>query len=1227
MKDFLKKLGFSPKDNMKDVFIKIYKNSNNYIIEVDFEKWSINYWDKIKAWRETTQNFSQEENRVVLECVDRLLEKWYKADDIILEQKFTVGHGASWGWLDVLVKKKWKAFLMIECKTWGCEYEKELKNIYKNGGQLFTYFRQDTSTEYLVLYASNLKSKGEIEYKNEIIKIEESYRETSNVEDFFIRWNKFTKQNWIFEDWIRAYDFESRALTLNDLEDIKESDASFIFNRFLEILRHNTVSDKPNAFNKIFTLFLCKIYDEWHKRKDEELEFQWIEWVDDHVKFQTRLTDLYKRWMMEFLKKEITDFNDEEFNKEFGGIDESIRNKILEKITKLRLQKNNEFAIKEVFDQETFEDNAVVLKEVVELLQNYKVRYAKKQPFLWDFFELLLTTWLKQESGQFFTPVPIARFICKSIPIAKIVEQKALVWDTTDLLPSTIDYAAWSWHFLTESMEEIQNIINNIDTNKLAPNVEREIKKRKETTFDWAGEYMYGIEKDYRLVKTAKVGCYLHWDGIATIIHGDGLDNFEKSKHYRWKLKEFNSEDKQENAKFDLVLSNPPYSVSAFKWNLNSENAKNDFDLYDKLTDSSSEIEALFIERTSQLLKEWWIAAVVLPSSILSNTGIYTKAREIILKDFDVVAITELWSGTFMATGTNTVILFLRKRNKFFARNLEAGVSKFILNLQDVTLNGVENIFSKYVDNVWAWVKFEDYITLLQKAPNENIKNHEIYKAYKNKVKLTKRSEEDRNKEFFDKIIDIEKEKLLYFVITCSQQVVLVKSGEKKIEKEFLGYEFSTRKWSEGIHSMQRWKLIDECTKLFDPETSDNPEKASTYIYDSFENKSDREISKELGNHIFRAQLSDLITFDRSDFEKNISLNSKKKVRIESKWEIVKISDICEIWRWRVINKKEIWDNTWKYPVYSSQTSNKWIFWHLHNYDFEGEYVTWTTDWVYAWTCFYRQWRFNCTNVCWTLKAKDDKINMMFLWDALNLYTQDYVIKVANPKLMNNVMADIKIPLPPKDIQQQIVDEIWEFEEIKEKNLVKLRELYEEIKGLFEKSVDQNSKSYRLSDNNIFELGIGSRLLKNEILSKWRVPVYSANVFEPFGYVNENLLNDFWRRSVVWWIDGDWMVNYINENLEFYPTDHCGYLRVKDWKLNERFVEYFLRKEWDNYWFSRTKRASIDRIQNIKISLPDLETQKQIVSEVENLEKEINKLKEENAQIPSKKKEVLKKYL
>ena len=89
-------------------------------------------------------------------------------------------------------------------------------------------------------------------------------------------------------------------------------------------------------------------------------------------------------------------------------------------------------------------------------------------------------------------------------------------------------------------------------------------------------------------MKTTKVGCYLHGDGIANVIHSDGLANFS-SKDYRGKLR--NDEGSSDNPRFDFVLSNPPYSVSAFKGNIKNENAKNDFTLYERLTDSSSEIE------------------------------------------------------------------------------------------------------------------------------------------------------------------------------------------------------------------------------------------------------------------------------------------------------------------------------------------------------------------------------------------------------------------------------------------------------------------------------------------------------------------------------------------------------------------------------------------------------------------------------------------------------------
>lgn len=767
----------------------------------------------------------------------------------------------------------------------------------KDGGQLFTYFKFSNKADVIMLYSSELKGK-ELIYRNEIVKIEDDYR-TGDVKDFYEKWNKLTKDNGVFDKWVNPYNFESKALTINDLEEIKQEDSSFIFNRFLEILRHNVVSDKGNAFNRIFTLFLCKIYDEKDKEDtDKELEFQWFESPftyegvhyekDTHVTFQIRLTDLYKKGMKAFLEKNVTDFSESEFNNRYSFLTEEQRSPILQEFRKVRLEKNNEFAIKDVYDEQSFYDNAVVVKEIVELLQGYKLRYTKKQQYLSDFFELLLTTGLKQESGQFFTPVPVAQFVIKSLPIDNIIKEKLQNGEKGEYLPYVIDYAAGSGHFLTETMHEVQRIIDNNEFPNVKAEVKRFIKQAKEYHFDWAFDYIYGIEKDYRLVKVGKVGCYLHGDGLANVIHSDGLANFEH-KDYKGKLAIKDKNFEQENKQFDIIVSNPPYSVSAFKNSARQFYKDEDFELYDKLTDNSSEIECLFIERTKQLLKDGGVAGIILPKSILEKPGIYTEAREIILQYFDIVGITELGSNTFMATGTNTVTLFLRRRNNYESKNLKIAVDKFFSDFQDVTLNGIEKPVNKYVNHVWENISFEDYVSLLKKEPNKAITEHEIYKEYKKKLKAK------NDTTFWNLLLEREAEKLFYFIIAFPQKVVLVKTGEKDDEKHFLGFKFSDRKETQGIHPIQIGKSIDECTQLYDANTFENPKKASTYIYKGFSGDFDFEIDESMKNNVSRHSLIDLMTFGRIDFDKNISLTFRKKIEFQTKWDKDKLENILKV--------------------------------------------------------------------------------------------------------------------------------------------------------------------------------------------------------------------------------------------------------------------------------------------------------------------------------------------
>ena len=153
--------------------------------------------------------------------------------------------------------------------------------------------------------------------------------------------------------------------------------------------------------------------------------------------------------------------------------------------------------------------------------------------------------------------------------------------------------------------------------------------------------------------------------------------------------------------------------------------------------------------------------------------------------------------------------------------------------------------------------------------------------------------------------------------------------------------------------------------------------------------------------------------------------NYRPHIHVDPDWPMVAIRDLCESGRGRVISKRDIENNPGPYPVYSPQTSNHGIFGYLGTYDFDGEYVTWTTDGANAGAIFHRTGKFNCTNVCGTLRRRRDAkqpIEMRFLAQVLGQVAKPYVVQVGNPKLMNKEVVKIPVPIPSLATQRLIVD-------------------------------------------------------------------------------------------------------------------------------------------------------------------------------------------------------------
>jgi len=153
--------------------------------------------------------------------------------------------------------------------------------------------------------------------------------------------------------------------------------------------------------------------------------------------------------------------------------------------------------------------------------------------------------------------------------------------------------------------------------------------------------------------------------------------------------------------------------------------------------------------------------------------------------------------------------------------------------------------------------------------------------------------------------------------------------------------------------------------------------------------------------------------------------------RIPVEWDVKKVAEICEISRGRVISKKTMEVSDDIYPVYSSQTLNNGCMGYIDTYDYEGEYVTWTTDGVNAGKTFYRNEKFNATNICGLLKVKLDFVDAAFVAYTLDTFTDKYVVRNGNPKLMSNIMAIIPIPISLDiDEQRKISKNIQSFDTV-----------------------------------------------------------------------------------------------------------------------------------------------------------------------------------------------------
>ena len=141
------------------------------------------------------------------------------------------------------------------------------------------------------------------------------------------------------------------------------------------------------------------------------------------------------------------------------------------------------------------------------------------------------------------------------------------------------------------------------------------------------------------------------------------------------------------------------------------------------------------------------------------------------------------------------------------------------------------------------------------------------------------------------------------------------------------------------------------------------------------------------------------------------------------------LGEFANISRGKIMSKDYLKENIGEYPVYSSQTENNGQMGSISTYMYDGEYLTWTTDGANAGTVFFRSGKFSITNVCGLIDVKNSNIIPKFLYYYLYKETPNHVkAGMGNPKLMSNVMSNIKLPVPPLAVQRRIVHILDRFD-------------------------------------------------------------------------------------------------------------------------------------------------------------------------------------------------------
>ena len=328
-----------------------------------------------------------------------------------------------------------------------------------------------------------------------------------------------------------------------------------------------------------------------------------------------------------------------------------------------------------------------------------------------------------------------------------------------------------------------------------------------------------------------------------------------------------------------------------------------------------------------------------------------------------------------------------------------------------------------------------------------------------------------------------------------------------------------------------------------------------------------------------------------------------------------KLWEICEIldkFRKPVTSSDR---KKWIYPYYWAT----WIQDFVDSYIFDDELVLIWEDWAKWWswckTAFKISGKTWVNNHAHVLKTKSDILLDNWLIYFINFSNLEWYITWATVKKLNQEkLKQIPIPLPPLSTQKLIVEkldmifaEIEKSQNLLEKNLQNVDEMN---KSVLEK-IFSNDEWERKKLGEVCEI---KKWKKVNYAEQWKynyidIGILRTNIIEQYTndewvFCNKNDILIAWDGSKSGTV-GFW--------LEWVIGSTLAKITIDTKMFSSEFIGKFLQGNFD-YLNKNTSGAAIPHLRkdiliNLEIPLPPLETQKNIVSYLDNIFAENQKLK------------------